>query len=778
MALYAITLSLSPAGRARSWEVDYRWDHWLGVGIWAVCALILHRQSTRRIPDRDPYLLPLATLLSGWGMLTIWRLYPEFGLRQSLWQAIAAGGLVAGLYLPSHLGFLRRYKYVWLSSGLLLTALTLLLGTNPLGQGPRMWLGCCGIYLQPSEPLKLLLIIYLSAYLAGLRFDPARRSTPLLPLLAPTLFMTGLAMALLLVQRDLGTATIFLFLYASIVYVASGQKRILLISLATLMLAGIAGYALFDVVRLRVDAWLNPWADPSGRSYQIVQSLLAVANGGLFGRGPGLGNPGLVPVPHSDFVFAAIAEETGLVGAFGLLALLALLAQRGLRIALRATDPYHRLLASGLTAHLVAQSVLIMGGNLRLLPLTGVTLPMVSYGGSSLLTSYLSLLFLLHVGSQEGEIPLAPRQDNRRNLQVAAFLLAGLGAVALAAGWWAFYRGPDLLTRTDNARRAIADRYVPRGAILDQRNDALAITGGQVGEYQRQVTYPPLSVVIGYNNPVYGQTGLEASQDSYLRGWQGYPGLTVWWNHLLYGQPPPGLDIRLSLDLRLQQTADAALGDRAGALVLLDAASGAVLVMASHPGFDANHLEGDWDLLIQDEAAPLLNRATLGLYPAENLAGRLFPGAQEQLHAVPQVGLAVAQAPTADQLIALSPLQAALVAAALTSDGIRPAAWLVTSVNTPTEGWIILAAEENNETILSPLEAQARVSALSLDDAPLWQYHTVEENGPGKSISWYLAGTQSTWSGLPLAIAVLLETDDSALAEQIGRSVLQQAMFP
>jgi len=212
--------------------------------------------------------------------------------------------------------------------------MTLILGTNPLGYGPRLWLGCCGLYFQPSEPLKLLLVVYLAAYLAGL--DPfylSRHRGSLLPLLAPTLLMTGLAMALLLAQRDLGTASIFIFLYVMVVYAATGDRRILIYGGLTLLLAGAAGYALFDVVRLRVDAWLNPWLDPSGRSYQIVQSLLAVANGGLIGRGPGLGNPTLVPISHADFIFAAIAEEHGLIGIMALLATLALLAVRGMRAA-------------------------------------------------------------------------------------------------------------------------------------------------------------------------------------------------------------------------------------------------------------------------------------------------------------------------------------------------------------------------------------------------------------------------------------------------------------
>ncbi|MFC2053870.1 FtsW/RodA/SpoVE family cell cycle protein [Chloroflexota bacterium] len=611
MLIYAVILTLSPAVRARSWEVDYHWMHWIGLLLWFALFNLAHSLSASRLPARDPYLLPIAALLTGWGLLTVWRLFPALGLRQSIWLIAAVGIFTAGLRLPSVLDFLRRYKYLWLTTILLLTALTLLLGTNPLGYGPRMWLGCCGIYIQPSEILKLLLIVYLAAYLADQNLSTP--STPLIPLLAPTLVITGLAFALLLIQQDLGTAFILLFLYTSILYVSLWRIQILIIALIAFILALGAGYILFDVVHIRVESWINPWMDPSGSTYQIVQSLIAIANGGITGRGPGLGNPGLVPIAHSDFVFSAVTEESGLIGALGLLLLLALLVNRGLNTALNASSAFRSYLAAGLTTLIVAQSILIIGGNLRLLPLTGITLPFVSYGGSSLVTTYLSLLFLLHI-SVPSETPRWRVPNTKPYLQLGAFLLCGLGIVMMATGWWTLYRSSDVLTRTDNPRRAINDRFVMRGAVLDRSNDPINATNGSAGDFIRQTFYPNLSNIVGYTNPTYGQTGLEASLDSYLRGLGGNPGLLVWWNHLLYGQPPPGLDVRLSLDLELQRIVDEKLGDHNGALVLLNAQSGEILAMASHPTFDANRLEEDWDDLIQDENSPLFNRAVGGLY--------------------------------------------------------------------------------------------------------------------------------------------------------------------
>ncbi|MFO7624636.1 MAG: FtsW/RodA/SpoVE family cell cycle protein [Anaerolineales bacterium] len=645
--LFSITLTLAPAVRSHSWQVDYNWQHWIGYIAWLAAIIFLHLQTNHRLPYRDPYLLPATALLSGWGLLTIFRLAPNFGYRQSAWLLVAVAVVAAGLRLPSDLGYLRRYKYLWLTGGLLLTALTFLIGTNPSGApSPRLWLGGSGIYLQPSEPLKLLLVIYLAAYLSGgiSGFTPRLLllSARLLPLLAPTLMMTGAALLILVLQRDLGTSSIFLFLYAAIVYVASGNKRILLLSgLAFLTAAGI-GYGLFDVVRLRVEAWIDPWADPSGRSYQIVQSLMAIANGGLFGRGPGLGSPGLVPIPHSDFIFVSIVEETGLLGALGLLVLLGLVTVRGLRTALRAPDSFRRFLAAGLTAYLVSQSILIIGGNLRLLPLTGVTLPFVSYGGSSLLTSFLALFFLLVISDQEqaraATFMTTPRPEPQLYLQLGAFLLIGLLAAGLGTGWWACYRAPDLLSRTDNARLTIADRYVPRGLILAQDNTPLAQNQGLPGSLTRQYPYPDLSPLVGYTHIVYGRSGLENSLDPYLRGLQGYPSLDIWWNHLLYGQPPPGLSVRLTVNIELQNAADDLLRGHRGALVILNPRNGDILAMASQPSFDSNRLDETWSELIQDPAAPLLNRATQGQYqPGTALGALLLAAFHEQGASLPPV---------------------------------------------------------------------------------------------------------------------------------------------
>jgi cell division protein FtsW (lipid II flippase) len=791
LAFYAAHLSLSPAVFQRSWSGPFRWGHWLGLLVWLLVFGTAHFQSLRRLPDHDPYLLPAAALLSGWGMLTVWSLLPNFGMRQAVWLAIGGAALVLGFRLPADLGFLRRYKYVWLSASLLLTAATLLLGVNPLGVGPRMWLGCCGVYFQPSEPLKLMLIAYLAAVMADRQAllalvhplggghapgAPAGEgwAAPLLPLLAPTLVMAGLALALLGIQRDLGTAAVLLFLYAAITYVTTRRRLVLLLAGAGVAASGLIGYLAYDLVRLRLEAWLDPWLDPSGRSYQIVQALLAVANGGLIGRGPGLGNPGVVPLAHSDLIFAAIAEQTGLFGMIGLLAALALLAGRGLVTALRSPDNYRRYLAAGLTAYLAGQALLIVGGTLRLFPLTGITLPFVSYGGSSLLVSCLALLLLLIVSTPRGEWSAHPL-DARPYMRLGLVIGLTIAAAALAAGWWVVYRGPDLLTRTDNPRRALGDLYVRRGSLLDRNEHPISESSGAPGTYIRRVLYPPLSIVVGYVSPVYGQSGLEATLDDYLRGRQGYPFSETWWNQLVYGQPPPGLGVRLALDLDLQARADRLLEGQRGALVLLNANTGEILAMASHPGFDANRLSADWAELVNDADAPLFNRATLGRYPVGELE-QLLPQGLAGLGVDPTPRLRLPTGDAAGDLPepgAYSPLQAALAAAALSNNGIRPAPRIVTAVNLPGSGWTLLPALDQPLEVVAAEAAQRFKDKHAFKGDVFWQVIVEAGTDSGAPLTWYLGGALSVRDGMPLALAVALEDQNPGLAERIGQALLQ-----
>lgn len=797
LGLYAASLTISQGVLARAGSASLKWDHWIGVGIWIVVFAAVHRQSARRLTNNDPFILPIVSLLSGWGMLTIWSILPAFGLKQAIWLLVCGGVMIAGFRLPGDLNLLRRYKYIWLTGSILLTGLTLLLGVNPLGYGPKMWLGCCGQYFQPSEILKLLLLAFLAGYIADRqvmlrlvdrmgddRSKPganapaeAENNVPLIALMAPSLVMLGLATAILVVQRDLGTAFIFLFLYTVIVYTAFPQKKVLLTAFSGLVLAGFLGYRLYDVIRIRVDAWINPWLDPSGSSYQIVQGLLAIANGGLIGRGPGLGNPEIVPLAHSDLIFAAAAEQTGLIGVVGMLALILVLAWRALKIFIQSSNAYHRCLAVGISAYLAGQSLLIIGGTLRLLPLTGITLPFVSYGGSSLVVSMMTVTLLLILSQSTYQRALQGKALQPVK-QLGLFFGAGIFACALAAGWWSVYRSPALLTRTDNPRRTINDRYVRRGSILDRNGEAISESRGEPGSFQRWIDYPPLSNIIGFTNPTYGQSGLEASLDEYLRGTRGNPFSDVVWNQAVYGQPPDGLDVRLTIDLGLQRKSEELLGKKTGALVVINPENGEILAMSSSPSFDANRLDEGWETLTQEKAAPLFNRATLGRYPV-GMLDSYFPGglASMQVSPTPPFDLPTgAEIEAADLLEdgSLSPLQAALAAAAVSAGGVRPEPQLVSAIHYPDGGWTPANRKATRVRVLQKQEADRIANQNGLKNLQIWQITEVVGREGGSKATWYLGGRWASSGDPGLAVCLVLEEDAPSLAVKIGQALLVQ----
>jgi cell division protein FtsW (lipid II flippase)/cell division protein FtsI/penicillin-binding protein 2 len=614
-----------------------------------------HLLLNRMLPQRDPYLLPIAALLTGWGLLLVARLAPGFLARQMAWVAVSVTALVAIVRLRGDLRWLRRFRYTWLFGGLALLAATLVLGVNPSGYGPRLWLGALGLYFQPSEVLKLLLVAYMSSYLAerrGLivstRWRIGRWSLPPMAYVGPLLAMFALAALLLAWQQDLGTATLFLLTFLAMLYTATGQWGYAAAGLVCLLLVGAAGYWLSPLVALRVDAWLNPWPEAADRAFQVVQSLLAFASGGLVGQGLGLGSPTFIPAVHTDFVFAAVAEEFGLAGTLAALLLYTGLMMRGFRVALRAERDFERLLAAGLTTALVVQAWVIAAGNARLIPITGVTLPFMSYGGSSLLASYIALALVLAVSGQRSPIT-SPRPVASPGPALAATLtrLTGvlvLGMLALAGecGFWAVARAEPLRARDDNPRRIQVEQRIVRGTIVDRHNVVLAVTHlSPEGVAVRHYPAPAAAPVVGYSSLRHGTGGIEASLDAVLRGEAGLGAWEVLVRELLH-RTPEGQAVRLTLDARLQEAAQQSMAEVTGAAVLLDARTGEVLALTSSPTFDPERLEEQWESLRADARAPLLNRATQGLYQ---------PGAALQTPVLAEAlsrGLADMSAPISD----------------------------------------------------------------------------------------------------------------------------------
>jgi len=753
--------------------------------VWAAGFYIAYLQVKKAIAGFDGYLYAVVALLTGWGLLTIWRLTSVFGMRQMLWLVVGLVVLVYGVRHPAILLFLRRYKYVWLTSGLLLIAVTLFFGTNPMGNGPRLWFGCCGVYFQPSELLKLLLIVYLAGYLSDYDELIAKISRDLkrtsglwkrfrlvLPILAPVTLMTGISILLLVVQKDLGTASIFIFIYTMMIFIATGWKWVPLVSLGGILFTGFLGFQLIDVVRARIETWINPWLDPSGKSYQVVQALISIANGGILGRGFGLGSPTLVPIAHSDFVFTAIAEETGLFGTIAVLVLLAIFAQRGIRIALLATNTFHRYLAAGLTVNILVQSILIISGNMRLLPLTGVTLPFLSYGGSSLLVSFLSLLLLFLIADEYQ--PASSQGRNPPLLAVSSFLLISLAVIAVVNGWWAVYRGPSLLTRTDNPRRMIAEKFVRRGALLDRYDSVMVETFGSPGDYHRVAHYP-YGTLFGYDDAVFGQSGLEASLDAYLRGIEGVDPWTLWQYHLLYGTPPPGLDVRLTIDLSLQREAQEMFTGRKGALILVNAESGEIYAMVSSPEFSPNHFGEKFDLLVQDENSPLLNRVTQGQYGFDKLSEVLQFGNHGEMVSIAVPPFRFQDVLSSANQDVLSPLQAVIAAATLCNKGISPPLRIALAVREHGKDWVSLPSLSSPQGVATETYAYLLNQPIVTHDADFWYLTDVPEN---KSVTWFIGGTLPDVVEVPFAVALVLEENNPNLARYIGQKILSQAIYP
>lgn len=614
----AAALSLANGTRLHSEQLQPDWLVFMPFLVWLGGILALHKAVKRKLPNRDPWIFPTFAALVGWGMLTVWRLSPSLGQKQLGWFLVACVLFWLGLHTNRLSHLLKRYKYVWLLIGLLLIGLTFLIGVNPTGTGPQLWLEVFGFYIQPSEPLKLLLVVYLAAFFA----DQIKPNITLLGSVLPTLIVTAAAGFLLIGQRDLGTASLFVCLYVLMLTVTTQKRRFLWLIPLVGIVAGLVGYFVFDVVRARIDIWLDPWAQASGDAYQLVQAQIAIAAGGLAGTGPGLGSPLFIPVAVSDFIFPAIAEETGLLGSSALILLMMILVIRGISIAQTTKTTFGRYLAFGIAAYFGLQTFFIVAGNLGLMPLTGVTFPFLSYGGSSLVTNLIAVLLLLKISSEQATEPLS--EPVRRPYRwVAAIFLILFSLLITANSWLAIVQQKELLAKPENPRWAVYDRYSPRGRILSQSGYELAISTGEIGSFKREVLMPSLSNTIGYTSGLYGQDGLELSQYDWLRGYAGRSYDTIWKYQLFYNQPPPGVDIKLNINAALQNSADTLLGDEKGAVVLLNATTGEIYALASHPYFDANTLTENWEQLSQNADAPLVNRTTQATYPLGTLINSL-----------------------------------------------------------------------------------------------------------------------------------------------------------
>jgi cell division protein FtsW (lipid II flippase) len=376
-----------------------------GVASFAVILVVIHLALSLRLAEADQELLPIVAGLAALGLIAVQRLEPSLADRQLLWVALGAVALIAtALGLP-RIEWLARYRYTWLAAGLIVLGITIIFGIDPNNSGTRLWLGYGGLYYQPSEIMKIVTAVFLASYLAEKRtlmtqpLMVGRIPLPPLAYLGPLLVVWALSMVLLIWQRDLGAALLFYAVFLAFLYLATGRPY-LGAGLVFLGLGGLVAYQLFDHVQLRTRVWLDPWPYATDDAYQIIQALNAYAAGGVFGVGLGSGYPEYVPAVHTDFVLAALGEEMGLLGTLAIVGLYLALVHRAFTIALRARSDFATLLASGLGATLGLQAIIILAGNLRLMPITGITLPFLSYGGSSVVANFVMVGVLLRISAE------------------------------------------------------------------------------------------------------------------------------------------------------------------------------------------------------------------------------------------------------------------------------------------------------------------------------------------------------------------------------------------
>lgn len=351
-------------------------------------------------PAADPTMVPLVGLLNGLGFVMINRLDPHEGTLQALWTALSVVAYVVTLAVVRNADALDRYRYLLAIGGIGLLFLPLLPGLGLDINGARLWIHVGPFSFQPVEIAKLLLALFLASWIVERRDMLSRLRGGGIRRLGPIALAFALALVVMAAERDVGFALLIFSTFVIVLWVGTANRSYLVLGLAAFAIGAVLAGALFTQVHERVVVWLDPWRYAQTIGYQLVQAQYAFGIGGLAGTGLGLGHPQLIPVVTSDFIFAAFGEEMGLLGTSALVIAFVLLVGAGVRTALRARTEFSSLLAFALSVILGLQTFFIMAGIVRLLPLTGVTLPFVAYGGSSLLANYLLVAVLVRISHQ------------------------------------------------------------------------------------------------------------------------------------------------------------------------------------------------------------------------------------------------------------------------------------------------------------------------------------------------------------------------------------------
>lgn len=609
-------------------------------------------------PGADPAILPVVFTLSGIGITFVTRLQPDSSLGQVIFLFLGVALMVGTLAVVKNLEVIKRYKYVLGIAGIILLVLPMFIGTEIYGS--KLWIKIGGFQFQPGEFAKVLIVLFLAGYLAENRelLSISNRTVlgikfPRLRLLYPLFIVWGVCLLVVAFERDLGSALLFYTIFLIMLYVATGRVSYVIIGLALLAIGAFGMYQIMSHVQVRVAIWLDPFSDAQNLGYQIVQSLFSLADGGLAGVGIGKGMADIIPVVASDMIFAAIGEEMGLLGGSAVLLLFMLFAVRGLTTAARAKSDLAAFSAAGLTAAISFQAFTIVGGVTKLIPLTGVTLPFMSQGGSSLLASFVIVALLLRAGDEATgrsteiantstdlatagyrttvrgshmrrpaldtpESGLLGRVTLANRLTRTVFLFTALFAVLIGnITYIQVIKASEYQDMPSNNHTINKARFIKRGSIITADGLTLAESIQQAdGTYARSYPNGNLAAhVVGYYSQQYGTMGIENTQNDTLTGSKDY---SSWQNALnsLAGISEPGNSVQLTIDSRIQRAAEQALAGRVGAIVALDPRNGAVLAWASAPTFDNTNIQAAIEAANASGGADtsMYDRATLALY--------------------------------------------------------------------------------------------------------------------------------------------------------------------
>ena len=603
---------------------------------------VAHLAIRKFAPNADGGILPIVFLLAGIGICFVLRLADETtALKQIGWLFAGIACLVLTIIFVPSIEKLGEYKYTTLLVGVVLLLLPMLPVVGVEYNGSRIWLSIAGFSFQPGELAKIAIILFLASYLADHReMLSTLRSTrigikiPDLRTMFPLIAMWAVAMLVIIFEKDLGSALLLFGIFLAMLYICTGRISYVLIGILLLAIGGTALYFVFSHVQTRIAIWLDPFAYATDSGYQLVQSLYSLADGGLFGSGIGRGLPTYIPEVASDFIFSAIGEELGLFGAAGVIIMYILFAVRGFATAARAKSDVAAFTAAGVSFSIALQAFIIIGGVTGLIPLTGITLPFMSQGGSSLIGCFIIVGLLLRAGDEgtglntemTGTMQISPsaflgdgagvlgRVALGKRLTKTMTLLAVLFAIAIANLTYIQVVEADELQSRDTNNHTIAKQAQrERGSILTSDNVVLAQSvQNEDGTYSR--TYPQGSMaaaVVGYYSSQYGTSGVEASMSSTLVGEENFASI-VDVVRSEAGLSTTANDVVLTLDADIQQAAEDALSGQTGACVVLNTSTGAVLAEASAPTYDINNVVSLLDGSSSDGS--LINRATGALY--------------------------------------------------------------------------------------------------------------------------------------------------------------------